>query len=305
MDQLPVFPPAQLRTQLRVVLHDGRGRLGHAFNFLLVVLILVSVAILPLELLPTYHMFDQSISIVESVIIALFTVEYVLRIYSAQNRAAYIFSLWGIVDLLSIIPFYAGFFGTEYIRAFRLIRFFKLGEIDAAAAAQDADTMEKGIGLVEGEQVEYVVTKHPLYLFVGCIPPTIAASFAIGILLVWNGHNIAISIATVLLLFAFVLLWKTWLDFSYDVIYLTNYRLIFVNQDLLGRSINQMNYSSITNVKPFYPSILSYLFRYGSLIIDTAAEHPGQVSVSMIRRHEAAAHAIMQKCFTGTPGGRS
>ncbi len=297
MQAITLPSPVSFRTQLRLILHDGRGRLGHAFNFLLVVLILVSVAILPLELLPTYHAFDQAISMLESVIIALFTVEYGLRIYSAEHRAAYIFSLWGIIDALSIVPFYAGLFGTEYVRVLRLIRFFKLGEIDAAASVEDADTMERGMGLVEGEQVQYVVTKHPLYLFLGCIPPTLAASFAIGILFAGNNQPVAISVATILLLFAFVLLWKTWLDFSYDVIYLTNYRLIFVDQNLLGRSINQMNYSSITNVKPFYPSIISYIFRYGSLIIDTAAEHPGQVSISMIRRHEEAAHVIMQKCF--------
>jgi hypothetical protein len=297
----PVIIPEkpQLRQQLWRILHEGKGRLGHAFNFALVILILLSVAIVPLELLPNYREFSEIIGIIEAVIIALFTFEYVLRIYSAPNRLRYIFSFFGIIDLLSIIPFYAGIFGTPFIRVLRLIRLVKIGAIDSPGGLEDSDQMERGIGLMQNEQVEYVVTKHPLFLFIGTIPPVLAASFALGVLFVWNGNPIAISFAVLLLLFAFVLLLKTWLDFSYDVIYLTNYRLIFHDQHLLGRSINQMSYGAITNVKPFYPSMISYIFRYGTLVIDTAAEHTEKVSITMVRHHEQAAHVIMQRAFAG------
>ena len=287
---------AALRKHLWSIMHDGKGRAGHAFNFSLVIVILLSVAILPLELLPGYQRFSDILHIVEAVIVALFTVEYFLRVYSAPKRLRYVFSFFGIVDLLSIIPFYSGIFGTEYIRALRLVRFLKLGEIEAAAAEDEVQVMQTGIGLVEGEQVEYVVTKHPLFLILGCLPPIVAVTFALGLLFIGTGP-VALGAALSLFLFALIFLVKAWLDFGYDVIYLTNYRLIFHNQHLLGRSINQVSYPSITNVKPFYPSIFSYVFRYGSLVIDTAAEHPGQISLHMVRSHEKAAHRIMQKCF--------
>lgn len=286
-----------LRPRLWAILHDGRGRLGRIVNFSLIVLIVVSVAIVPVEFLMNVEEFDYVIHLIEAVIVSLFTIEYFLRVYAAPNRWRYILSFFGIIDLLSIMPFYAGIFGTEYVRALRLVRLLKLGEIEATAEKVEEGTMQRGIGLVPGERVEYVVTKSPIIVFMGIVPVLIAIAFGIAILFAFEGHVIAIAVSIVLFLFALILLWKTWLDFGYDVIYVTNFRLIFQNQHILGRSINQVSYPSITNVKPFYPSVISYLLRYGSLVIDTAAEHPGQIGLHMVRKHEHAAHTIMQKSF--------
>lgn len=284
------------RQHLWAIMHDGRGRPGHAFNFGLVLLILISVAIVPLELMPDFERYDSVVRIIEAVVIALFTVEYGLRVYAAPNRWKYVFSFFGIIDLLSIIPFYVGFFGTEYIRLIRLVRLFKLADIESAAGQDDQSTMKEGIGLGSGEQVEYVVTKSPVILFIGVIPPIVSITFGIGVLLTFEGY-IAMAFGVTLFFFALIFAWKAWLDYSYDVIYVTNYRLIFQNQHILGRSINQVNYPAITNVKPFYPNALSFIFRYGSLVIDTAAEHPGQIGLHTVWRHEKAAHVIMRKCY--------
>jgi hypothetical protein len=219
----------------------------------------------------------------------------VLHIYAAPRRFRYIFSFFGLVDLLSILPFYTGFLGTQYLRALRLVRLFRLAEIEAAGAVDTQDVMEEGIGLAEGEHVEYVITRHPIYLFLGSVTPIIATTFGITVLLAFEMNAITLSLAVALFLFAIIFLWKAWLDYSYDVIYLTPYRLIFHNQHLLGRSINQVSYPAITNVKPFYPGPISFIFKYGSLVIDTAAEHPGQIEMHMVSRHEKAAHEIMRR----------
>jgi hypothetical protein len=292
------------REHLWAIIHDGRGTPGHVFNFLHIVLILISVSIIPLEFLEGFRRYEDLLRIIEAVVVAFFTVEYLLRIYAAPSRLRYIFSFFGIVDLLSIMPFYAGLFGNEYVRLIRLIRFLKLGEIEAAAQQDDVSTMQKGIGLVEGERVELVVTKSIIVLLFGVIPPIFSLVFALGILLTFEGP-ISIAVSLTLFFFAVIFLWKAWLDYSYDVIYITNYRLICQNQHILGRSINQVNYSAITNVKPTYPNPLSYIMRYGTLIIDTAAEHPGQIGLHTVRRHEKAAHVIMQKCFEVQTGGQA
>ena len=295
MDLPPSAKRTGFREDLQSIMHDGHGRAGHAFNFILVILILLSVAVLPVRYLPSYAAFDQSITIFEAIIVGIFTIEYVLRIYAAPNRLRYIFSFYGLVDLFAILPFYTVVFHTDWVRALRFLRFLKLSEMQAAAGADEVERLQDEIGLVPGEIMEYVVTRHPLFLIVGCIPPLVSFSFGLSLLLVTDGNPIGIGVSVALFLFALLLLWKTWLDFSYDVIYLTSDRLIFNNQHILGRSINQMSYNAITNVKPSYPSILSYIFRYGSLNIETAADHPGQVSISMVRHHEQAAHIIMQK----------
>ena len=145
------------------------------------------------------------------------------------------------------------------------------------------------------EHIAYVATKHPLVLLLGCVPCIIFVTAAFGTFIATGEDPIGVAVGVALLLFAFVLFWRSWLDYSYDVIYVTNMRLIFQNQHLLGRSANQVGYGSITNVKPQYAGVLSYLFRYGTLIIDTAAESPGQIGMHMVRNHEKAAHAIMRQ----------
>lgn len=64
------------------------------------------------------------------VTVTLFTIEYFLRIYSAAKMRSYIFSFYGIVDLLAILPFYlATSIDLRAIRILRLIRLFRLLKI--------------------------------------------------------------------------------------------------------------------------------------------------------------------------------
>lgn len=299
MDPMYLHDPGLRRIQRRqrvwAALHHGRGRLGRAINATLALLIVFSAAIILLEWIEGFDAYLDVVHAVEAAIVGVFTVEYALRIYSAPRRLRYVFSFWGVVDLLSIAPFYAGVFGTEYVRLLRLVRFLKLGEIEPSGKSDQGRSLEKGIGLLQDERIEHVAVKHPLVLLLGCLPcvVAVAAAFVSFLLTEWNPVGIAIGAA--LLAFSLVLFWRAWLDYSYDVIYVTNKRLVFQNQHLLGRSMNQVGYHSITNVKPQYAGVLSYLFRYGTLIVDTAAEHPGQIGMTMVRQHEKAAHAIMHQ----------
>lgn len=291
----PSLRGIQRRQRIWSVMHLGRGRLGRAFNAALSFLIVLSVALIPLEWIDGFEEFLAVIHVIEAGIVGVFTIEYFMRIYSAPRRWKYIFSFWGIIDLLSIAPFYAGVFGTDYVRILRLVRFFKLGEVEPSAHSDQGRSLERGIGLLPGETIEHVATKHPLVLLLGCVPCVVAITAAFSTFIATEGNPIGIAIGVALLLFSFVLFWRTWLDYSYDVIYITNMRLVFQNQHLLGRSANQVGYGSITNVKPQYAGLFSYVFRYGTLIVDTAAEHPGQIGMTMVRRHEKAAHAIMRQ----------
>lgn len=287
----------QLRPTLWSILHNGHGMTGHAFNVLLILVIIMSLALLPLEFIPQLREYHGALAVIEIFTTVLFTLEYLLRIYAAPERIRYVFSFYGIIDLLAIAPFYLGLLGTQYLRVFRLLRILKLGEIEAAAAEDEEEKMQRGIGLLEGENVEYVVTRHPLYLVIGCLPPLLATTAGVAVLLSFAAHPVPITVASCLFIFALVFFWKTWLDFSYDVIFVTNRRLILQNQYILGRSVNQVNYHAITNVIPYYPTVLSYVLRYGSIKIETTAAEPGHIELHTVRQHEKAAHVIMEKCF--------
>lgn len=291
------------RLTLRSVLHDGRGAAGHAFHFVLMTLILLSLALLPLELTTYFKRYHDQLTIIEGVMTAFFTVEYGLRIYSAKSRWRYVFSFFGLIDLFAILPFYLGFFGLQSLRALRLIRLIRIGHMNAAATSEHDDVMERSVGLVHGvEGVEYIVCHHPVYMVISCLPPLVAMTLSIGTLLLFPFNAITVAVTSVLALFTLIFLWKAWLDYSYDVIYITTHRLLFQNQHLLGRSVNQVNYHAITNVKPSYTGVFSYLMGYGSIMIETAADQLGHFGMDMVKGHEKAAHLIMQKCFAAQPG---
>ncbi len=67
----------------------------------------------------------------EWVITIFFTIEYIARIITVKKPSKYIFSFYGIIDFLSIIPLYLSFFivGTQTlvtVRALRLLRVFRI-----------------------------------------------------------------------------------------------------------------------------------------------------------------------------------
>lgn len=294
-----------LRRELWDILQYGRGITGHAFNVILMLLILISIAIIPLEFIPALEEFYSMVYLIEVVLTSLFTVEYFLRVYSAPRRLVYIFSFYGLMDLLSILPLYIGFFGVvnlQFLRGVRLVRIFKIAGVAAPAAEEEEHRMEDQVGLAPGEKMEYVVTHHPIFLLFGCLPPIIAIFAGIAVFTLIPVNAISLSISITLFLFALIFFWKAWLDYGYDVIYVTSQRLIFQNQHLLGRSVNQVNYPAITNVKPSYPTMFSYIFRYGDISIETPSEAEGQILLRTVKGHERAAHIIMHKCYDARHG---
>ena len=106
--------------------HDTRaGRLFDLFIQALIVLSLVSFSIETLpELSAQTH---ELLRTIEIVTVAIFTVEYLLRIAVADRRLGYILSFLGIVDLVAILPFYiASGVDLRGVRAFRLLRLFRI-----------------------------------------------------------------------------------------------------------------------------------------------------------------------------------
>jgi len=105
---------------------------GKLFDILLLVFILISSILVMLETVPVldvkYHKFFYQI---EFFITVLFTIEYLLRIFSIKDKNEYIFSPLGILDFLSIIPFFIGlFFPAAHffviIRMLRMLRIFRI-----------------------------------------------------------------------------------------------------------------------------------------------------------------------------------
>ncbi len=91
-------------------------------------LILFSVVCYSLETLPNLSESTKLfLHYAEIFVVAVFTLEYLFRIYSAPNKLKFIFSFYGLVDLLAILPFYLAF--TVDLRTLRLLRLLRLARL--------------------------------------------------------------------------------------------------------------------------------------------------------------------------------
>lgn len=118
------------RQKIYIIIYGSNTFAGRLFDLILLGVILLSVLLVMLEsvekLDSKYHDF---ILIAEWVITIFFTLEYFLRILCNRRPLNYIFSFYGIVDLISIMPMYLSFIfpGSRMlsvIRALRLLRLF-------------------------------------------------------------------------------------------------------------------------------------------------------------------------------------
>lgn len=122
----------KLKRKLYVIIFESDTPRGKLFDVALIVCILISVLLVIIESmegLPSY--LNTPFVILEYIFTAFFTFEYLTRIYCSPQPRKYIFSFFGIVDLLATLPLYIGllFPGARYlliIRAFRLIRIFRV-----------------------------------------------------------------------------------------------------------------------------------------------------------------------------------
>jgi len=123
---------ATLKQKIHEIIFEADTKAGKAFDIALLVGIMLSVIVVMLESVKTIDakyaiQFDS----IEWFFTLLFTLEYILRIYVINKPFKYIFSFYGIVDLLSILPTYLGLFigGAEslmVIRTLRLLRVFRV-----------------------------------------------------------------------------------------------------------------------------------------------------------------------------------
>lgn len=105
---------------------------GKAFDIALIIIILASVLIAMIETVPTIKsQYGKALYGLEWLFTVLFIIEYVFRIYSSRKPKAYIFSFFGIIDFLSILPVFLSFIFIDsqsliIIRSIRLLRIFRV-----------------------------------------------------------------------------------------------------------------------------------------------------------------------------------
>ena len=114
--------------KIRAIVQESDTAAERAFDLAVIFLILVSVITFTVETLPGLSPAIKNVlKVAEAVITLLFTIEYVLRIVTSSKKWSYIFSFYGLIDLIAILPFYLSL-GVDLrsMRVFRLFRIFRI-----------------------------------------------------------------------------------------------------------------------------------------------------------------------------------
>lgn len=121
-----------IKSKVRHIIFDSDTRPARLFDVLLLWAIILSVLVVMLDSVPSirdeYHF---ELYAIEWVLTILFSIEYVLRIWTINKSFKYIFSFYGMIDLLSVLPTYlsiliTGSSSLMVIRTLRLMRVFRI-----------------------------------------------------------------------------------------------------------------------------------------------------------------------------------
>ncbi|QDU08946.1 ion transporter [Gimesia aquarii] len=124
--------------KIKQIVEDSDTKSGKTFALFIQALIILSLVCFSIETLPDLSPESKELLRgMEIFIVIIFTFEYIARVMVATNKPAFIFSFFGVVDLLAILPFYLttglDLRSLRSFRLLRLIRIFKLARYSAAA----------------------------------------------------------------------------------------------------------------------------------------------------------------------------
>jgi voltage-gated potassium channel len=123
---------SSLKEKIHEVIFEADTTSGKYFDIALLVSIVISVLAVSLESVESIDkVYHSQLVMLEWFFTILFTIEYILRLYSTEHSIKYSTSFFGIVDLLAILPTYLSIFfpGAQsllVIRGLRLLRVFRV-----------------------------------------------------------------------------------------------------------------------------------------------------------------------------------
>lgn len=113
------------QARVQAILDGTDAHFGRRVAFAIQALILVSVIAIAVETLPDLSPgVYVALQALEIIVVSIFLVEYVLRIWAAPSRLGYVTSFYGIIDLLAILPsliLLAGY-DLQFLRSLRILR---------------------------------------------------------------------------------------------------------------------------------------------------------------------------------------
>ena len=122
----------KIKDQIRIIIFGTDTYAGRLFDLFLMIIIILSVLCVMLDSIFEYHKnFGLYFKYAEWIFTGFFTIEYLLRVFCIRLPSSYIFSFFGIIDFLALIPTYISLLlpGAQVfsiIRVLRVLRVFRV-----------------------------------------------------------------------------------------------------------------------------------------------------------------------------------
>lgn len=173
-DQEKTLQPSKtLKLKLYEIIFEADTPAGKWFDIVLLWAIIISVLVVFLESISELrNQFGALFYYLEWFFTILFTLEYILRIISVKKASGYIFSFYGIIDVLAIIPTYLSLViaGSQYflvIRILRLLRVFRIFKL--THMMKQATILKRALVASRGKIAVFLFAVLTLVVVVGAV----------------------------------------------------------------------------------------------------------------------------------------
>ena len=159
--------------KLNEVIFGAETSAGRWFDIVLLMAILLSVIGVMMESVPDIRQkWGHELRVFEWVVTVIFSIEYVARLICLKRPAYYIFSFYGVIDLLSVLPTYLGLFfvGTgplRVLRCLRLLRMFRILKLHQFV--EDSERLMRALKASRSKIIVFLFTVLMLVVVLGTI----------------------------------------------------------------------------------------------------------------------------------------
>lgn len=155
------------------VIFESDTPAGKAFDVILLATITISVVVVLLESVPRYAAeYGEAFFTLEWIFTIVFTIEYAARSLTISRPRRYIFSFYGVVDLLAVLPTYLSLIapGAQYfllVRVLRMLRIFRI--LKLTSYTDEAEMLGRAMYASRRKITIFLLTVVSLIILVGAI----------------------------------------------------------------------------------------------------------------------------------------
>jgi voltage-gated potassium channel len=163
--------PHHWRTLLHTVIFGTETKAGRRFDLVLLYLIMASVIVVMVDSVNEFRLvYGPFLIVTEWFLTVIFTLEYIARLLSVRRPLRYVFSFFGMVDLLALIPTFVAFLlpgamSLTTIRILRVIRIFRI--LKLGAFLQEAGTLTNALYASRRKITVFLTTVLALVVILG------------------------------------------------------------------------------------------------------------------------------------------